>query len=121
MSHKWGPIPTSAPAQTPAPAYALTLGQDPQSGDLDMMDRIMIVPEGARVIQTMRLQKQLWMLFEGFNVVTVTLHEGERAIPESLKLLQTQVLSHIACERFDVPRSPPPHPDDDDIELENDG
>ncbi|KAK4364637.1 hypothetical protein RND71_015995 [Anisodus tanguticus] len=41
---------------------------------------------------------------------------------ESLKLLQAQVLSHIAYGRFGVPRSPPPHPDDDDdIEPEYNG
>ncbi|KAK4364390.1 hypothetical protein RND71_015748 [Anisodus tanguticus] len=34
--------------------------------------------------------------------------EGERVMQESMKSLQAQVLSHIACGRLGVPHSPPP-------------
>ncbi|KAK4359569.1 hypothetical protein RND71_021798 [Anisodus tanguticus] len=48
--------------------------------------------------------------------------EIERVMQGSLKSLEAQVRSHITCEQFFVPHSPPPHPDDtDDMNPEDDG
>ncbi|KAK4349386.1 hypothetical protein RND71_032141 [Anisodus tanguticus] len=140
MSQSRAPIcvPASAPAPTPTLAPAPTPDHDVQPRYVDMMDMIMIVPEGAGNHN----QNLFWLTYKQWEKLKAywRTHEfiakseqakkasaeairlkGERATQESLKSLQTQVLSHIACGRFGVPRSPPPHPDDDDIEPEDDG
>ncbi|KAJ8558065.1 hypothetical protein K7X08_004831 [Anisodus acutangulus] len=75
--------------------------------------------EGIYGVQVAAMAQQIAQLNRQLAAAEARQLEGERTMQESMKSLQAQVLSHIVCGRFGVPRSPPPHPDDD-IEPEDD-
>ncbi|KAK4349287.1 hypothetical protein RND71_032042 [Anisodus tanguticus] len=77
--------------------------------------------KGIDGVQVTAMAQQIIKLNRQFAMAEGKRLYGERVMQESLKSLEVQVRSHIEYGCFGVPRSPSPHPDDDDKKPEDDG